>query len=117
MAYRQYGVWGRPGLRNLFGLDPSRPLWTQILSIIGQFAIIFGGPSIALVTINYYLSLPKTRFVHIDDGAHQGSGVQQHLRTARSRVCRARPSRAKREFARHYNRRRISREFAEGALH
>ena len=62
------------------------------------------------------LSLPETKFARIDDGAHQGSGVQQHLRTARSRVCRARPSRAKHEFVRHYNRRRISLEFVEGAL-
>src|SRR5450830_47808 len=30
------------------------------------------------------LSLPATRFARIDDGAHQESGVQQHLRTARS---------------------------------
>src|ERR1700687_2202392 len=63
----------------------------------------------------FALSLPETRFARIDDGAHQGSGVQQHLRTARSRVCRARPSRAKHEFSRHYNRRRISLEFVEAA--
>jgi hypothetical protein len=31
-------------------------------------------------------------------------------------VCRARPSRAKHEFVRHYNRRHISLEFVEGAL-
>jgi hypothetical protein len=65
MAYQQYGVWGRPGLRNLFGLDPSRPLWPQIFSIIGQFAIIFGGPSIALVTINYYPFLIQDRTLYI----------------------------------------------------
>ena len=64
----------------------------------------------------YQLSLPETRFACIDDGAHQGLGVQQHLRTTRSRACRARPSRAKHEFVRHYNRRRISLEFVEGAL-
>lgn len=65
MAYQQQGVWGRPGLRNLFGLDPSRPLWPQILSIIGQSAIIFGGPSIALVTINYYPFLIQDRTLYI----------------------------------------------------
>jgi hypothetical protein len=65
MAYQQYGVWGRPGLRNIFGLDPSRPLWPQIFSIIGQFAIIFGGPCIALVTINYYPFLIQDRTLYI----------------------------------------------------
>jgi putative CocE/NonD family hydrolase len=62
------------------------------------------------------LSLPKTRFVRIDGEGRQGSKVQQCLRTARSGVCRARPSRAKREFAPYYNRRRISQEFVEDAL-
>ncbi len=65
MAYQQYGVWGHPGLRNLFGLDPSRPLWSQILSIIGQSAVIFGGPSIALITINYYPFLIQDRTLYI----------------------------------------------------
>ena len=40
-------------------------------------------------------SLPKTRFLHIDDGARQGSDVKQRLRTVLSRVCRARPYRVK----------------------
>jgi HSP20 family protein len=38
------------------------------------------------------LSLPKTRFEHIDDVAHQGSDGRQCLQTARSGVYRARPS-------------------------
>jgi hypothetical protein len=62
------------------------------------------------------LSLPKSRFVRIDGVARQGSDTQQCLRTSRSDVCRARPSQARREFAPHYNRWRISPEFAEGAL-
>jgi hypothetical protein len=61
-----------------------------------------------------YLSLPKTIFVHIDDGSDQESGVQQHRRTAGWREGGARPSRAKHEFARHYNRWRISLGFVEG---
>jgi hypothetical protein len=62
------------------------------------------------------LSLPNTRFVRIDGVARRGSEVRQHLRTARSRVCRAGPSRAKDGFARCCNRRHNSQEFFEGAL-
>jgi hypothetical protein len=56
------------------------------------------------------------RFVHIDGVARQGSDTQQRLRTSRSDLCRACPSRARREFAPHYNRSHISQEFAEDAL-
>ena len=49
------------------------------------------------------LSLPNTRFVRIDGVARRGSEVRQHLRTAQSRVCRARPSRAKGGFVRGWN--------------
>ena len=62
------------------------------------------------------VSLLKTRFERIDDVARQGSDAQQRVLTARSGVCRARPSRAKREFALHYNRWHISQGFVEGAL-
>src|SRR5437764_5475164 len=62
------------------------------------------------------LSLLKTRFERIDDVARQGSDAQQGVLTARSGVCRERPSRAKREFALHYNRWHISQGFVEGAL-
>src|SRR5713101_8356596 len=34
----------------------------------------------------FHLSLPKTRFVHIDGEARQGSDARQSLRTARSNV-------------------------------
>src|SRR6266404_381637 len=54
------------------------------------------------------VSLLKTRFERIDGGARQGSDTRQRVRTSRSGVCRARPSQAKREFALHCNRRRIS---------
>ena len=62
------------------------------------------------------LSLPKTRFEHIDGVARQGSDVQQHGQSVRSGACTVRPSRAKCEFSRDYNRRRISPEFAADAL-
>jgi hypothetical protein len=45
------------------------------------------------------LSLPKSRFERTDDVGRQGSDAQQRLRTARSGVCRVRPSRAKHAFA------------------
>jgi hypothetical protein len=62
------------------------------------------------------LSLPKSRFVRIDGPARQDrmrNNVSEPLDLAR---VGARPSRPKREFARHYNRRHISQEFVEGAL-
>jgi len=46
----------------------------------------------------------RNRFERTDDVGRQGSDAQQHLRTARSSVCRARPSRAKHAFAPRYNR-------------
>ena len=61
------------------------------------------------------LSLPKTRSERIDDVVRQGSDTQQCSRSARSAVYKARPSQAKRESARHYNRSRISQEFVAGA--
>jgi hypothetical protein len=51
------------------------------------------------------LSLPKTRFEHIDGVARQGSDVQQRGQSVQSGACTARPSRAKCEFSRDYNRR------------
>jgi hypothetical protein len=61
------------------------------------------------------LSLLKTRSVRIDCAVRQGSDTQQYLRTVRSGVCGARPSRAKREFALRYNMWCTSLEFVEGA--
>jgi protein O-GlcNAc transferase len=65
-------------------------------------------------------------FIQYQQGAHITELFRQRLNRAfggvgsegrrRSRVCRARPSRAKHEFVRHYNRRHISLEFVEGAL-
>jgi len=51
------------------------------------------------------LSLPKTRSEHINGVARQGSDVRQHGRGVRSGASTARPSRAKCEFSRDYNRR------------
>jgi hypothetical protein len=50
------------------------------------------------IELTEWLSLPKTRFERIDGVAHQGSDTRQYLRIARLAVCRAHPSRAKREF-------------------
>jgi NAD(P)H:quinone oxidoreductase type IV len=61
------------------------------------------------------LSLPKTRSERIDGVVRQGSDTQQCSRSARSAVYKARPSQAKRESARHYNRSRISQEFVASA--
>ena len=61
-----------------------------------------------------HLSLPKSKFERTDDVARQGSDPQQCLRTARSDVCRARPSRAKHAFAPRYNRWHISQGFGDG---
>ena len=61
------------------------------------------------------LSLPKTRSERIDGVVRQESDTQQCSRSARSAVYKARPSQAKRESARRYNRSRISKGFVEGA--
>jgi hypothetical protein len=65
--------------------------------------------------LNARLSLPKSRFERTDDGARQGSGAQQRLRTARSGVCRARLSQAKHAFALRYNKWHMTQGFGEGA--
>jgi hypothetical protein len=73
------------------------------------------GPHMSRCVIASRLSLPKSRFERTDDVARQGSDAQRRLRTARSGVCRARPSRAKHAFAPRYNRWHISQGFGEGA--
>jgi hypothetical protein len=52
-------------LRSLFGLDPSKPRLPQILSLIWQFGIIFGGPLLGLVTISHYPFLIQDRTLYI----------------------------------------------------
>jgi hypothetical protein len=58
-------VWWRPGGRSPFALDPGKPFWPQIISIVWQSLIIFGGPVIGLVTINYYPFLIQDRTLYI----------------------------------------------------
>jgi hypothetical protein len=58
-------VWWRPGGRSPFALDPAKPFWPQIISILWQSLIIFGGPAIGLVTINYYPFLIQDRTLYI----------------------------------------------------
>jgi hypothetical protein len=47
------------------GFDPSKPMAPQIANAAAQLAFIFGGPSVALVTIHYYpfLILDRTLYV------------------------------------------------------
>ena len=58
-------VWWRPGGRSPFALDPTKPRWPQIVSIVGQCSIIFGGPALGLVTIKYYPFLIQDHAIYI----------------------------------------------------
>ncbi len=58
-------VWWRPGGRSPFALDPDKPRLPQIISIVWQSLIIFGGPATGLVTINYYPFLIQDRTLYI----------------------------------------------------
>lgn len=58
-------VWWRPGGRSPFALDPTKPLWPQIASAVGQFLIIFGGPVLGLIAINYYPFLIRDQTIYI----------------------------------------------------
>ena len=68
-----------------------------------------------LVEALRWVSLPKSRFEHTDDGGRQGSDAQQRLRSARSIAYRARPCQVKHGFAPRYNRWRMAQESGEGA--
>lgn len=52
--------WSRP-----FSLDPDKPRWPQILSTIGQSAIIFGGPVLGVISINRYPILVQNNTIYI----------------------------------------------------
>lgn len=58
-------VWWRPGGRNPFSLDPNKARWPQIISLVGQLAIILGGPALGLVAINHYPFLIQDRTIYI----------------------------------------------------
>jgi hypothetical protein len=62
-------VWWRPGGRSPFALDPHKPFWPQIGSVIWQSLVIFGGPLIGLVTINHYPFLIADRTIYVGGGA------------------------------------------------
>jgi hypothetical protein len=64
MAYGRHVRW-RPGGRSPFSLDPSNPRWPQIISLVGQCGIIFGGPLLALVAISHYPFLIEDRTLYI----------------------------------------------------
>jgi hypothetical protein len=58
-------VWWRPGGRSPFALDPDKPRLPQIISIVWQSLIIFGGPLIGLFAINRYPFLIMDRTIYI----------------------------------------------------
>jgi hypothetical protein len=62
-------VWWRPGGRSPFALDPDKPFWPQIGSVVGQCFIIFGGPLIGLIAINHYPFLIADRTIYVSGGA------------------------------------------------
>ncbi len=58
-------VWWRPGGRSPFALDPTKPRWPQIASIVLQSSIFFGGPALGLAAINSYPLLVEDRTIYI----------------------------------------------------
>src|SRR5438067_4496789 len=62
-------VWWRPGGRGPFALDPDKPRLPQIISIVWQSLIIFGGPLIGLLAINHYPFLIMDRTIYIGGAA------------------------------------------------
>jgi hypothetical protein len=58
-------VWWRPGGRSPFALDPTKPRWPQIGSMICQGSILFGGPALGLIAIKYYPFLVQDRVIYI----------------------------------------------------
>ena len=99
--------------RALFGLGDQSS--ADFLRPAGEAALV-SPDSVSWRVFKNPLSLPNTRFARTDGAIRRGSDAQQCLRTAQLGACKERPSRAKREFALHYNRRHISQEFVEGAL-
>jgi hypothetical protein len=58
-------VWWRPEGRSPFSFNPEQPLGPQIFAAVWQLGIIFGGPLLALVTINKYPFLIEDRTLYI----------------------------------------------------
>jgi hypothetical protein len=65
MADAQEEVWWRSGGRSPFALDPTKPFWPQVASGIGQGLVIFGGPVVGIVAINYYPFLIQDHTIYI----------------------------------------------------
>jgi len=53
-----------PALTRL-GFDPNKPMGPQVASAAGQLGFIFGGPLVALVTINNYPFLIQDRTLYV----------------------------------------------------
>jgi hypothetical protein len=58
-------VWWRAGGHSPFALDPTKPFWPQVASGIGQGLVIFGGPVVGIVAINYYPFLIQDHTIYI----------------------------------------------------
>jgi hypothetical protein len=58
-------VWWRPGGRSPFALDPTKPFWPQFASAVGQCLIIFVGPVLRIVAIDYYPFLIQDRTIYV----------------------------------------------------
>jgi hypothetical protein len=58
-------VWWGSRVRRLFGLDPSKPRWPQIISPCRPVRHHLGGPLLGLVTINHCPFLIQDRTLYI----------------------------------------------------
>lgn len=56
---------GLSELRRVFGLAPTKPKAPQIISILTQSTVIFGGPLIGPIAINHYPLLATDRALYI----------------------------------------------------
>ncbi len=58
-------VWWRPDGRSPFSLDPHKPVAPQVVSIVGQGLVIFGGPLLGLIAIEHYPPLVADNTIYI----------------------------------------------------
>jgi hypothetical protein len=58
-------VWWRPEGRSPFSLDPHKPVGPQVVLIVGQSLVIFGGPLLGLMGIQHYPPLVMDSTIYI----------------------------------------------------
>lgn len=56
---------GLKELRSVFGLDPTKPRGPQILSIVAQCTVLFGGPALAIIFIGRYPFLTTDQVIYV----------------------------------------------------